>query len=227
MLITIPDILTAEEVNTFRQKLDASDAWVDGRVSAGYQGAAVKQNEQITELSPIARELGGALLSKLERHPLFISAALPNHVYPPMFNRYANGMHFGNHVDGAVRLLPGSAAKLRTDISATLFLSAPTEYDGGELRIEDTSGSQAIKLPAGHLVLYPSTSVHSVTSITRGTRVASFFWIESLIRYDAQRTILFELDTAIQKLNATGADQSASVKLTGCYHNLLRMWSNP
>jgi len=224
MLVTVPKVLSPEQVRSFREKLDASDAWVDGRVTAGYQGAPVKKNEQITEQSPIARELGSIILSVLERHPLFISATLPNRVYPPMFNRYSSGMHFGSHVDGAVRLMPGGGAKIRTDISATLFIAPPEEYDGGELIIEDTYGVHSVKLPAGDMVLYPATSLHSVTQITRGVRVASFFWIESIVADDAHRTLLFNLDNAIQRLNATGADDLARTHLTGCYHNLLRMW---
>ena len=224
MLVTVPKVLDSEQVRAFREKLDASDAWVDGRVTAGYQGAPVKRNEQIAEQSPLARELGGVILSILERHPLFISATLPNRVYPPMFNRYGEGMHFGSHVDGAVRLLPGSGAKIRTDISATLFIAPPETYDGGELIIEDTYGTHAVKLSAGDMVLYPATSLHSVTPITRGVRLASFFWIESIVADDAQRTLLFNLDSAIQRLNATGADDLARTHLTGCYHNLLRMW---
>jgi len=224
MLVTVPKVLSPEQVRSFREKLDASDAWVDGRVTAGYQGAPVKKNEQIAEQSPIARELGSVILSILERHPLFISAALPNRVYPPMFNRYASGMHFGSHVDGSVRLVPGSGAKIRTDVSATLFIAPPEDYDGGELIIEDTYGTHSVKLPAGDMVLYPATSLHSVTPITRGVRVASFFWIESIVADDARRTLLFNLDNAIQRLNATGADDLARTHLTGCYHNLLRMW---
>jgi len=224
MLVIIPKVLAMEQVRSFREKLDTSDAWVDGRVTAGYQGAPVKKNEQIAEQSPLAREIGSVILSILERHPLFISATLPNRVYPPMFNRYASGMHFGSHVDGAVRLVPGSGAKIRTDVSATLFIAPPEEYDGGELIIEDTYGTHSVKLPAGDMVLYPATSLHSVLPITRGIRVASFFWIESIIADDAQRTLLFNLDNAIQRLNATGADELARTYLAGCYHNLLRMW---
>jgi len=224
MLVIIPKVLAMEQIRSFREKLDASDAWVDGRLTAGYQGAPVKKNEQIAEQSPLAREIGSVILSILERHPLFISATLPNRVYPPMFNRYVSGMHFGSHVDGAVRLVPSSGAKIRTDVSATLFIAPPEEYDGGELIIEDTYGTHSVKLPAGDMVLYPATSLHSVTPITRGVRVASFFWIESIIADDAQRTLLFNLDNAIQRLNATGADELARTHLAGCYHNLLRMW---
>jgi PKHD-type hydroxylase len=185
----------------------------------------VKDNRQIEEAVPLARELGDIILAALERNALFISAALPNRVYPPLFNRYEGGMQFGNHVDNAVRLLPGSGVKVRTDISATLFLSPPEEYDGGELLVEDTYGAHAIKLPAGDMVLYPATSLHRVTPVTRGARLASFFWIESMVRDDAQRTLLFDLDSAIQRLSASGADASVCAHLTACYHNLLRMWA--
>jgi PKHD-type hydroxylase len=200
---------------------------VDGRVTAGYQGAQVKHNRQLAENSPTARELGDLVLAALERHPLFISATLPARVYPPMFNRYEGGQHFGSHVDNAVRLVPGSGMKIRTDVSATLFLAEPDEYDGGELLVEDTYGTHSVKLPAGDMVIYPSTGLHRVNPVTRGVRLASFFWVQSMIRDDAQRTLLFDLDSAIQRLNATSADEAARVHLTGCYHNLLRMWAEP
>jgi len=224
--LQIPQVLTPEQVHLIRQQLaSAGDAWVDGRITAGHQGAPVKSNLQIAENSPIARELGDVVLAALERNPLFISAALPNQVYPPMFNRYECGMHFGSHVDGAVRLIRDTGLKIRTDISATLFLSAPHEYDGGELMIEDTYGVHSAKLAAGDMLVYPSTSLHQVTPVTRGARIACFFWIQSLIRDDGQRSLLFDLDTAIQRLNAADADSTARTHLTGCYHNLLRMWS--
>lgn len=229
MLVRIPNVLSAEQLGFMRAKLAAAgEAWVDGRVTAGHQGAQVKHNLQIAENTAIARELGDPILASLERNPLFISAALPNHVYPPMFNRYegASGMQFGHHVDGAVRLLPGTGVKIRTDISATLFLSPPEEYDGGELLIEDTYGTQTVKLPAGDLVLYPSTSLHRVTPVTRGTRLASFFWIQSLVRDDTQRALLFDLDMAIVRLTQETPGHAALVSLTGCYHNLLRMWAD-
>ncbi|HWU67906.1 MAG TPA: Fe2+-dependent dioxygenase [Stenotrophobium sp.] len=226
MILTIPGVLDAQQLHGFRRKLEAAEApWLDGRVTAGYQGAPVKRNQQIDEASALARELGDTILSELERHPLFISAVLPNRVYPPMFNRYEQGMHFGKHVDGAVRLIPGTGAKLRTDISATLFLADPEDYDGGELLIEDTYGPQSVKLPAGDLLVYPASSVHRVAPVTRGVRLASFFWIQSMVRDDAQRTLLFNLDRAVQRLNATHADDEARLSLTGCYHNLLRQWS--
>ncbi|HJQ62582.1 MAG TPA: Fe2+-dependent dioxygenase [Burkholderiales bacterium] len=224
MIVQIAGVLTTEQVRFMRERLVAS-TWVDGLATAGYQGARVKDNRQIEEAAPLARELGDIILAALERNALFISAALPNRVYPPLFNRYEGGMQFGNHVDNAVRLLPGSGVKVRTDISATLFLSPPEEYDGGELLVEDTYGAHAIKLPAGDMVLYPATSLHRVTPVTRGARLASFFWIESMVRDDAQRTLLFDVDTAIQRLSASGADATACAHLTACYHNLLRMWA--
>ncbi|MQQ99643.1 Fe2+-dependent dioxygenase [Glaciimonas soli] len=227
MLLHIPHVLNAEQLRLVRDKLHhAGDAWVDGRVTAGHQGAQVKHNLQIDEHSAVAVELGDVILEALERHPQFISAALPNHVYPPMFNQYRGGMQFGSHVDGAIRLIPGSRAKIRTDISATLFLTDPADYDGGELMIEDTYGVHPVKLAAGHMILYPATSLHQVNPITRGTRLASFFWIQSMIRDDAQRTLLFDLDSAIQRLTQSGADTAALVQLTGSYHNLLRMWTD-
>ncbi|MEO6748147.1 MAG: Fe2+-dependent dioxygenase [Casimicrobiaceae bacterium] len=227
MLIEIPGVLDADQLHRVRTALVArDDAWVDGRVTAGHQGAQVKHNRQVDERNPIARELGDMILASLERNPRFISAALPNRVYPPMFNRYDVGMQFGSHVDGAVRLVPQSGAKIRTDLSATLFLSAADTYDGGEMIIEDTYGVHGVKLPAGHLVVYPASSLHKVAPVTRGTRYASFFWVQSLVRDDTQRTLLFDLDNAIQRLAATGGDEGARMHLTGCYHNLLRMWSD-
>ena len=225
MLLQIPRVLAPEQVRALRERLDnAGDAWVDGRATAGYQGAPVKRNQQIAEHTPIARELGDVVLAALERNPLFISAALPNQVYPPLFNRYAGGMTFGAHVDGAVRVLP-NGVKLRTDVSATLFLSEPNDYDGGELVIEDTYGVQQVKLPAGDMVIYPATSLHQVTPVTRGVRVGCFFWVQSLVRSDPHRALLFDMDTAIQRLNASDADEPARRSLIGCYHNLLRLWS--
>jgi PKHD-type hydroxylase len=226
MLLVVPKVLTAEQLNRCREVLAAAD-WVDGRATAGYQGAPVKQNRQLAENSPAAHDLGQMVLAALERNPLFISAALPKQVYPPMFNLYENGGRFGSHVDNAVRLIPGTGIKIRMDISATLFLTEPADYEGGELLVEDTYGTHSVKLPAGDMVLYPSTSLHKVTPVTRGARLASFFWIQSMIRDDGQRTLLFDLDTAIQRLNATSADETARTRLIGCYHNLLRMWSEP
>ena len=226
MLVRIPKVLNAEQVAVVLGQLEhAGDAWVDGRVSAGYSGAPVKFNQQIDERSEVAAQCQHLILSALERHPLFISAALPNVVYPPMFNRYSEGMTFGAHVDGGVRIHPHNGRKLRTDVSATLFLSDPASYDGGELQVEDTYGVHSVKLAAGDMVIYPATSLHQVTPITRGTRVASFFWIQSLIRDDGQRALLFDMDNAIQTLNQTNADERARRSLVGCYHNLLRQWS--
>lgn len=226
MLVVIPQVLNAEQVGAVRERLEqAGEAWVDGRVTAGYTGAPVKFNQQIDERSDVALECQRLILGMLERNPRFISAALPNIVYPPMFNRYSEGMTFGAHVDGSVRIHPHDGRKLRTDISATLFLSPRDSYDGGELQVQDTYGMHSVKLEAGDMVVYPATSLHQVTPITRGTRVASFFWIQSLIRDDTQRSLLFDMDNAIQRLNQTGADEEARRTLVGCYHNLLRQWS--
>ncbi|CAN7724119.1 PKHD-type hydroxylase [compost metagenome] len=225
MLVVIPKVLSAEQVGALRQRLEqAGEAWVDGRVTAGYSGAPVKFNQQIDERSEVARECQQLILSMLERNPLFISAALPNIVYPPMFNRYSEGMTFGAHVDGSVRIHPYDGRKLRTDISATLFLSELDSYDGGELQVQDTYGAHSVRLEAGDMVVYPATSLHQVTPITRGVRLASFFWIQSLVRDDARRAMLFDMDNAIQTLNQTGADEGARRTLVGCYHNLLRQW---
>jgi PKHD-type hydroxylase len=226
MFMRIAKVLSEEQLATVRASLNGEAApWTDGRVTAGYQGAPVKHNQQLEEASPLARELGNFILAQLERSALFISAVLPNKVYPPMFNRYGEGMHFGTHVDGTVRMLPGSAQKLRTDLSATLFLSAPESYDGGELVVETDFGSQTAKLAAGDMILYSSTSRHRVSAVTRGLRLASVFWIQSLIRDDAQRAQLFELDGTIQRLTQTGADPESLVRLTAHYHGLLKVWT--
>lgn len=224
MLLQIPDVLTAEQLQRCRE-LAAQAQWIDGRVTAGYQGARVKNNSQLPEDSPIAREIGDCVLAALERNALFISATLPAKVYPPLINRYAPGEYFGTHVDNAVRLLPGRAEKIRTDVSGTLFLADPEAYDGGELLIEDTYGTHAVKLPAGHLVVYPSTSLHRVNSVLRGERIGVFFWLQSMVRDDAQRALLFDIDTSIQRLQQTNGDEQAITRLTGSYHNLLRMWA--
>jgi len=179
----------------------------------------------IAQEAPIALELGDVIIGALERHPLFISSVLPNRVYPPLFNRYEGGMHFGSHVDGAIRLVPGHGTRVRTDVSITLFLTPPEDYDGGELVIEDTYGVQEVKLPAGHAIVYPATSLHEVRPVTRGMRVSSFFWAQSLLRDDTRRSLLFDMDNAIQRLNAQNADDAARRTLVGCYHNLLRLWS--
>ena len=199
MLLQIPDILTADAVINARRVLDQAD-WIDGRVTAGHQSARAKDNLQLPEDSPAARQLGEVILAALQRSPLFISAALPYRVFPPLFNRYEGGQSFGNHVDNAIRHITGTGHRIRTDLSATLFFTGPDEYDGGELVVEDTYGVHSVKLPAGHMVLYPSTSLHHVRPVTRGARVASFFWIQSMVRDDGQRTLLFDLDTAIQRV---------------------------
>ena len=227
MMLAIPGLLDPAGAATLRDALLASGAWVDGRATAGWQGAPVKRNQQIDEGSQIAAGAQRVVLAALQTHPLFISAALPACVYPPMFNRYGAGMAFGAHVDGAVRLDPRTGSKLRTDLSATLFLSGPDDYDGGELEIADAYGVQSVKLNAGDLILYPATSLHQVTPITGGERLASFFWVQSLVRQDSRRKILFDLDQAIQALNRTAADDAARAGLVGCYHNLLREWAEP
>ncbi len=226
MLLTVAKVLNAQQLAEVRALLDAAgDAWVDGRATAGYQGRAVKLNQQIDEASEVAARAQGIILAALERHPQFISASLPNSVYPPMFNRYGEGMTFGAHVDGGVRIHPHTGAKFRTDVSATLFLADPSDYDGGELQVMDTYGTHAVKLHAGDMVLYPATSLHQVTPVTRGVRLASFFWVQSLIRDDTQRSLLYDMDSAIQRLNVTNADDGARTTLVGCYHNLLRQWA--
>jgi PKHD-type hydroxylase len=226
VFLRIPKVLNEEQLATVRASLNGEAApWVDGRATAGFQGAAVKSNEQLDEASPMARELGNFILSQLERNALFISAVLPNKVYPPMFNRYVKGMHFGTHVDGTVRMIPGSHQKLRTDLSATLFLSAEQDYGGGELIVESDFGSRSAKLAAGDMIVYSSTSRHRVNEVTRGRRLASVFWIQSLIRDDARRAQLFELDGTIQRLTSTGADSDSLVRLTAHYHGLLRAWT--
>lgn len=224
MLLRVPDVLTPEQVAQARQMLDTAE-WVDGRVTAGYQSAKAKDNMQVPENHPVARQLGDLILAALGKNPLFVSAALPLRVFPPLFNRYQGGQSFGTHVDNAIRQITGTPHRIRTDLSATLFLAAPEEYDGGELAVEDTYGVHQIKLPAGHLVLYPATSLHHVRPVTRGARIASFFWIQSMIRDDGQRSLLFDLDLAIQRLSADHPEHPSAVQLTGVYHNLLRQWA--
>jgi PKHD-type hydroxylase len=226
MLLAIPDVLTPEQVAHARGLLDAAD-WADGKVTAGYQSAQAKDNAQLPEQSPVARELGRMILDALAKSDTFFAAALPKRIYPPLFNRYAGGQSFGYHVDNAVRYdrSGGGAEPVRTDLSATLFFSAPEEYDGGELIIEDTYGTQRVKLPAGGLVLYPSTSLHQVTPVTRGARVASFFWLQSMIRDDGHRRLLFDLDLSIRMLTRDHPGHPSLVRMTGVYHNLLRQWA--
>ena len=224
MLLPIPEVLTTEQVKQARHMLDKAK-WVDGRITAGHQSAKAKKNLQIPEDHPTAQKLGQMIISSLQKNALFISAALPAKVFPPLFNRYQGGQSFGTHVDNAIRQVPNTPYYIRTDLSATLFLSEPNEYQGGELVVEDTYGVQQVKLPAGHLILYPATSLHHVRPVIEGSRTASFFWIQSMVRDDAERTLLFDLDMAIQKLNKDTPDHPSAIQLTGVYHNLLRRWA--
>ena len=224
MLLSVPDVLTLEQVAQARRLLDSAE-WVDGRVTAGVQSARVKDNQQLPEGHPVAQQLGDVIITALQGSALFVSAALPLRVFPPLFNRYQGGHGFGNHVDNAIRQITGTPLRIRTDLSATLFLCQPDEYDGGELVVEDTYGVHDVKLPAGHMILYPSTSLHHVRPVTRGARVASFFWIQSMVRDDATRALLFDLDVAIQRLGADVPDHPSVVQLTAVYHNLLRRWA--
>ncbi len=225
MLIHIPAVLNAEQVRQCLHLIAQAD-WADGRITAGTQSAAVKNNLQLPETSEAARAARAIVQAGLERSALFFTAALPRHIYPPLFNRYSGATNaFGNHVDNAIRTHPPTGMRLRTDLSATLFLSAPEDYDGGELVIEDTYGTRAVKLPAGDMVLYPASSVHRVEPVTRGARIASFFWMESMVRDDAQRRVLFDMDMAILELRGTQGESAPVIQLTNCYHNLLRMWA--
>ena len=224
MLLAIPEVLAPEELAKIRATLEAAD-WADGRLTAGTQSAQVKVNLQLPEDSDAAREARAIVLAALDRNALFFSAALPRRIFPPLFNRYEGGMHFGNHVDNAIRTHAASGQRVRTDLSATLFLADPQSYDGGELVIDDTYGSHSVKLPAGHLILYPSTSLHRVEPVTRGARVACFFWLESLVREDAQRTLLYDMDAAIIAMREAHGDEAPVVTMTGIYHNLLRRWA--
>ncbi|MEE3072080.1 MAG: Fe2+-dependent dioxygenase [Pseudomonadota bacterium] len=224
MLITIPNVLTKAEVAHCRGLLDAAD-WLDGKTTAGAQSAQVKNNQQLEPTVDVAQKIGQFILQKLGQTPLFVSAALPNKILPPMFNRYTSGETFGLHVDNAIRVNPLTQERLRTDLSMTLFFSEPDEYDGGELYIEDYYGTKEVKLPAGDMVLYPSTSLHEVRPVTRGARVSSFFWLQSMVRSDEHRRVLFDLDQTIQSLaERHGADDPEVVKLTGIYHNMIRIW---
>ncbi|ATG88941.1 Fe2+-dependent dioxygenase [Methylomonas koyamae] len=225
MLIEIPEVLNADEVNQVRTIL-ADAAWADGRITAGSQSAQVKNNWQLPEQSEQSAAARAVLLAALNRNALFLSAALPKRIFPPLFNRY-EGEHntFGNHIDNAVRHCPVTGQRVRTDLSATIFLADPDSYDGGELVIEDTYGQHAVKLAAGDMVLYPGSSLHRVEPVTHGARVASFFWLESMVRETERRRLLFEMDMAVLQLRNTGGDSEPVVNLTGCYHNLLRMWA--
>ncbi len=225
MLICIPEILSKGEVADFRRLMDAVD-WEDGRSTAGAQSAMVKKNEQLPPDCELARRLGERIVSALTRNPTFVSAAIPLQIFPPLFNRYGVGQKFGIHVDNAVRGDALTGLRIRTDLSATLFLAEPEDYDGGELVVEDYYGSHEVKLPAGDLVLYPSKSLHMVTEVTRGARVASFMWMQSMIRDDHARSMIFDLDNSIQALcERLGRDDPEAVRLTGVYHNLIRYWA--
>jgi PKHD-type hydroxylase len=225
MILRIPDVLNGEQLATARRILHSAE-WVDGKVTAGHQSARVKNNEQLAEDSPSSRELGQLVVDALERCAVFVAAALPARIFPPLFNRYRSGHGFGTHIDNAIRQVRGTARQIRTDLSATLFLSEPREYDGGELVVEDTYGLHSIKLPAGHVILYPASSLHRVSAVTAGERLASFFWIQSMVRDDGQRTLLYDLDVAIRRLASESPDHSSVPQLTGVYHNLLRRWAD-
>jgi PKHD-type hydroxylase len=226
MLVAIPSLLDAEGVARVRTVIDAG-SWVDGNATSGPQAALAKRNEQLVEDDAATLEAGRLVLDALGRSPLFIAAALPLRIFPPLFNRYAGGQAFDTHVDNAVRLKRGTDFRLRSDLSCTLFLEDPANYDGGELVVEDVFGEQRVKLGAGDAVLYPASSLHCVEPVTRGTRVASFFWVQSMVRDDGERRILFDLDRAVQRVAAAqGPGDRATVELTGIYHNLLRRWAD-
>lgn len=223
MIVRIPRVLNPAQLKEARELLlDAQ--WADGSVTAGYQSAKAKNNLQLPEDCDEARQIGATIIGALERSGLFISAALPARIFPPLFNCYQGGRSFGVHVDNAIRYVPGTAVKVRTDVSMTLFLSEPEEYAGGELVIEDTYGSHSVKLPAGEMILYPGTSLHRVTPVTSGRRLASILWLQSMVASEEQRALLFELDTAIRRLNEQIEDSPEVVRLTSVYHNLLRRW---
>ncbi|MDE2305371.1 MAG: Fe2+-dependent dioxygenase [Gammaproteobacteria bacterium] len=224
MLLQIPGALSAEQVAQCRRSLAEID-WIDGRATAGHLSMSVKHNDQIREDHPVAARLGRLIQGALEQNPLFVSGALPAKIVPPIFNRYSVGQSYGPHIDGSIRSANDGAGRIRTDVSATLFLCEPDEYDGGELLIEDTYGSHSVKWPAGHLVLYPASSVHQVRPVTRGTRIAAFFWIQSMVREDARRRMLFDLDQNIQRLRRDVPEHGAALELTALYHNLMREWA--
>jgi len=224
MMLHIPGVLSPDQVAQLRRRLDGSD-WVDGRASVGPQGAQVKRNRQLAEGSPLALELGQTVSAALMAHPLFFSSVLPLRILAPYFNSYGGGEHYGLHVDGAIRAQRAGLPPLRADVSATVFLSEPEEYEGGELVVVDAYGTHEVKLPAGDAIVYPAGSVHQVLPVTRGERIASFLWTQSMVRDDSKRAMLFELDTHIQALRAAHGESDATVGLTGHYHNLLRMWA--
>jgi len=226
VLIQIPEVLSSDELAQCRALLAGAD-WADGRLTAGTQSAKVKQNLQLPELGAASLATRKIVLAALNRNALFLSSALPKRIFPPLFNRYEGDYNtFGNHIDNAVRTCADSGVRVRTDLSATLFLCDPDSYEGGELVIEDTYGEHAVKLAAGDMVLYPGSSLHRVEPVTRGARLASFFWIESMVRETERRRLLFEMDMAILELRETQGDIPSAVNLTGCYHNLLRMWAD-
>ncbi|ATC64832.1 Fe2+-dependent dioxygenase [Nibricoccus aquaticus] len=224
MILAIPNVLNPQQLADASRLLDSAD-WTDGAATAGHQAVKVKDNMQIPATHPVAKQVGETIVRALTQNPLFMSAALPLHFLPPMFNRYTGGQNYGNHIDASIRTVPGTGHRLRTDLSCTLFFAEPSEYDGGELIVEDTYGPKSVKLPAGHMILYPGTSLHRVTPVTRGTRLCSFFWIQSMIRDDAKRALLFEQDIAIQRLTIDHPGHPSITQLTGVYHNLLRQWA--
>ena len=227
MLLHVREVLNVAEVAESRRLLEQA-RWVDGRVTAGHLSAKAKRNLQVPEDDPVARRLGDTVVAAVERSPAFLAGALPRRIFPPLFNRYEAGQAFDGHVDNAIRQVPGTPYRIRTDLSATLFLSDPADYDGGELAIDDVYGVHRVKLPAGDLILYPASSLHHVRPVTRGVRLAAFFWVQSLVRDDARRTLLFDMDLSIQRLGeSAGQTDPSVVALTGCYHNLLRMWAEP
>ena len=224
MLLHVPSVLTFEQVASFRSTLSDA-AWIDGCATAGHQSVRVKHNLQLPENDPDARRMGDEIVKALQTNSLFMAAAVPLKVFPPLFNRYEDGGEFGTHVDNAIRTAEGTAHRIRTDLSATLFLSDPVDYEGGELTVEDTYGVHCVKLPAGDLILYPASSLHHVNAVTRGQRLAAFFWVQSMVRDDGCRTLLFDLDMAVQKLSRDVPAHPSGVQLTGLYHNLLRRWA--
>jgi PKHD-type hydroxylase len=225
MVLIVPRLLSASQITEFRQALDTAE-WVDGRATAGYLSSRAKDNAQVAEGHPVARRLGGLLLDELDKSARFIAGALPLKVLPPLFNRYSGGQSYGGHIDGAVRPVAGTPHRIRTDLSATLFLSDPESYDGGELIIGDGGEERRIKLPAGDLAVYSGGTIHRVAPVTRGVRLAAFFWVQSMVRDDTRRSILLELDDTLQHLARGGADHDACVRLAGIYHNLLRQWAD-
>ncbi|WP_020558719.1 Fe2+-dependent dioxygenase [Thiofilum flexile] len=226
MLLAIPQVLSPDAVAYCRSQL-LSTEWVDGKVTAGLQSAQAKYNSQLSESNPVARALGDFILDALVKCPTFVAAALPLKIFPPLFNCYQDGGHFGTHVDNAIRHIPGTIVRMRTDLSCTLFLTPPEDYEGGELIIEDTYGNQSVKLQTGDMVLYPSTSLHQVMPVTQGARISAFFWLQSMVRDDGERALLYDLDQSIQTLaSEVGLNHPNVVRLSGVYHNLMRRWAN-